>query len=52
MDTPSNDNAQQSCSMCNVPMVNGACPKCGMKAEGSAPSAEGSTPATPTTPQA
>lgn len=24
---------EKMCPMCNVPMVNGVCPECGMKAE-------------------
>ncbi len=27
------DGEQEMCPMCKVPMVNGVCPKCGMKAE-------------------
>ncbi len=42
MDTQNNDNAQKMCSHCNVPMVDGACPKCGDKAKESAPAASAS----------
>jgi len=45
------------CPTCNVPMVDGACPQCGAKAEATpeaapAPESTESTPAPETTPEA